>query len=220
MRLFFTIFVVMVCLAGKGQKNGFINFGLDYRQYPIDIEDVSEGPYHSNGAPSDSRLWQVLSIHGAYGFRLEKKWSLSICLYARYNHMHWLQGYNYINPSNERKEKKNFKYDVFFDLEKKLQLRKNKEQFLFGKMGIGITNINTRFDISLQDTLLSGPTALKRYKGTYSHLTPRVSLGYQYKRIKASLDSYIIEGPDLTNLTSLWLGATLSYEIPFKAGKK
>jgi hypothetical protein len=196
--------------------NSFTHFGMDYRQYPIDIENVPEGPYHSNGSPSDMKFWKVFSIHGAYGLRLEKNWNMSLCINARYNHLHWRQGYNYVNPPRDRKERKNFKCDVFLDFEKKVRLKKNKEQFFFGIAGIGVTNINTKFDISLQDTLSTGPIAVKHYEGTYAHLSPRISLGYQHKKIKGSLDAYIIEGPDLTNLTSLWLGATLSYEINLK----
>lgn len=212
----FIIIFLFTNVLVVAQKDHLIEFGLDYRQYPVDIEDVPRGPYHSDGSLSDAELWQVYSIHGAYGVTLKKNWSVSLCIYARYNHLHWLQGYNYVNPPHDRKEKKNFKYDVFIDLEKKLQLRKNKEQSIFGIAGIGVTNMNTRFDIFLQDTLTTGPAAGTHYKGTYVHFSPRVSLGYQFKKIKGSLDAYMIEGPDLNNLTSLWLGVTLSYEIILK----
>jgi len=36
--------------------NSFISFGLDYRQYPIDIEDVPRGGYSSNALPDNSEF--------------------------------------------------------------------------------------------------------------------------------------------------------------------
>lgn len=200
--------------------NSIISFGLDYRQYPIDIEDVPRGGYHSNALPDNSRFWQVISVHGRYGIKLKKNWSLSLAFYTRYNHMNWLQGYNYVNPPSDRTEKMNFKYDAFLDVEKKVQLKKDTERFLFLLIGVGFTNTNTHFDVFLQDTLPTGPVEGKRYIGSFVHLSTRLSFGYQYEKIKASLDAYIIEGPDRTNLTSLWLGATISYEINLKKKKK
>jgi hypothetical protein len=52
------------------------------------------------------------------------------------------------------------------------------------------------------------------------HFGPRLSLGYEYKKIKASLNAFIIEDPELTNLTSLWIGATIGYEMLLKKKKK
>ena len=134
--------------------------------------------------------------------------------------MNWLQGYSYVNPPVDRTEKKNFKYDAFLDIEKKVQIKKDSEKYLFVLAGIGFTNINTHFDVFLQDTLPTGPVEGKRYVGSFFRFSPHLSIGYQYEKIKASLDSYIIEGPDRTNLTSLWLGATISYEINLKRKKK
>lgn len=190
-------------------QTSFLSFGLDYRQYPIDIEDVPRGGYSSNAVSSDFRFWQVLSFHSRVGIKLEENWQLSLAGYTRYNHLTWLQGENLAAPiTYKRKEKKNIKYDIFLDIEKKLRLKKNKERYFIAIGGIGFTNINTRFDVFLQDTLPSGPTQGHRYQGTFLHFGPRISLGYQYEKIKATIDTYFIEGPDLTNLTSLWIGGT------------
>jgi hypothetical protein len=87
--------------------------------------------------------------------------------------------------------------------------------------GIGFININTRYDVVLRDTLENGyVTPGKRYQGRFVYFGPRISLGYQYKKIKASLDAFVIEDPALTNLTSLWIGATISYEMILRKKKK
>jgi hypothetical protein len=56
----------------------------------------------------------------------------------------------------------------------------------------------------LQDTLENGTiTSNKHYQGTFSHVGPRLGVCYQYEKIKVLLNAYIIEGPDLTNLTAV-----------------
>ena len=221
MRLFSLGISVVFSILTFGQSaNSFISFGLDYRQYPIDIEDVPRGGYSSNALPDNSEFWQVISVHGRYGIKLKKNWSVSLAFYTRYNHLNWLQGYSYVNPAADLAEKKNFKYDAFLDIEKKVQLKKNKERYFFVLAGIGFTNINTHFDVFLQDTLPTGPVEGKRYVGSFCRFSPRLSIGYQYGKIKGSLDAYVIEGPDRTNLTSLWLGATIGYEIYLKKKKR
>ena len=214
-------FFVTTSIVYGQKKSHFLSFGLDYRGYPIDIEDVPRGGYSSNGLPDDSKFWQVTNLYGRVGIKLEKNFYLSLASYTRYNHLTWLQGDNLASPvTYKRKEKKNFKFDAFLDIEKKMPLKKNKERYFVALAGIGFTNINTRFDVFLQDTLPSGPTQGRRYQGNFLHFTPRVSLGYQYEKIKLTIDTYFIEGPDLTNLTSLWIGGTVSYEIALKKKNK
>jgi hypothetical protein len=231
MRGFFLYITIFISFYASSQKTTpFFSFGLDYRQYPIDIEDVPRGPLPGyNGLPSDDyRFWKVISIHSRYGLRLEKNWLLSASFYGRYNLLHRLEGVNYFSPDptvlepspKKVKERKNLKFDFFIDVEKKIKLKKNKEIYLFALAGIGFTNINSRFDIILTDSVESIPFESHHYKGTLLHFGPRISLGYQYKKIKASLDAYMIEGADLANLTALWTGATISYEMLLKKKKK
>ncbi len=211
------LFLLIASVASSQKKACFLSFGLDYRGYPIDIEDVPRGGYSSNGLLDDSKFWQVTSLYGRAGIKLDKNFYLSFASYARYNHLTWLQGDNIASTvTYKRREKKNLKFDAFLDIEKKMPLKKNKERYFVALAGIGFTNINTRFDVFLQDTLPSGPTQDRRYQGNFLHFTPRVSLGYQYEKIKLTIDIYFIEGPDLTNLTSLWIGGTVSYEIALK----
>lgn len=206
-----------------------ISFGLDYRIYPIDIEDVPRGPLPRNNGlpPNDEKFWQTFSVHSEFGLQIQKNWVFSASLYGRYNLLHRIENVNYTSPYptvlgpplKKSKEKKNLKFDFFLDVEKKIRLKKNNQQFLFIKGGAGFTNINSRFDIILTDSLESVPFDTKHYKGTFFHFGPRLSIGYQYNKIKASIDGYIIEDPMLTNLTSMWLGASLSYEIKLKRKK-
>lgn len=214
------LFYSYVVAAQK--KISVLSFGIDYRLYPIDIEDVPRGPLpDNNGLPSDDgRFWQAVSIQGRYGIRFEKNWLISASLYTRYNLLHRLEGVRYPNPAFKQvKEKKNLKFDIFLDLEKKIRLKKEKERYFWGVAGLGFTNINSRFDIILTDTSEYGPFPEHHYKGTMLHFGPRLSFGYQYENIKASLDTYLIEDPALTNLTSLWFGATICYEISIKRKK-
>lgn len=230
MKILFLYFVISISFWASGQRgNTFFSFGLDYRQYPIDIEDVPRGPLpNDNGLPSDDeRFWQTISIHGSYGLRFDKNWLFSTSLHCRYNLLHRSENVNYSSPyptvlgppSQKPKEKKNLKFDFFIDAEKKLSLKKNKERFLLIKAGVGFTNINTGFDIVLTDSVESIPFDTRHYQGTLLHFGPRFSFGYQYEKIKASIDTYIIEDPTLANLTSLWFGATLSYEFMLKKKK-
>lgn len=227
------IILLFITSASSGQvkkSNSFLAFGLDYRQYPIDVENVPRGPLPGyKGLPSDDgKFWKVISIHGRYGLRFEKNWFLSASFFGRYNLLHRLEGINYFSPyptvlepsPKKVKEKKNLKFDFFLDVEKKIKFKKSKEIYLFALAGIGFTNINSRFDIILTDSIESIPLNSHHYYGTLLHFGPRLSLGYQFKKIKTSLDAYVIEGPDLTNLTSLWLGATISYEMMLRKKKK
>ena len=231
MKHFFLFIVISISFRAFAQKpTPFLSYGLDYRMYPIDIENAPRGPLPSdNGLPADdSKFWKVLSIHGRYGFILEQNWLLSASLYSRYNLLHRVQGINYYSPSptvlepsdRKVKERKNLKLDFFIDAEKKMKLKKNKERYFFALAGIGFTNINSRFAIVLTDSVESIPFDSRHYKGTLFHFSPRISLGYQYNKLKASLDAYIIEDPTLANLTSLWIGATISYEMLLKKKKK
>lgn len=226
MKNVFLALALCFSLIAQSQKTGlstFFSFGIDYRQYPTDIEDVQRGPLPSdNGLPDDDgRFWQVVSIYSSYGLGFKNNWILSATIYSRYNLLHRLEGVRYPNPPyNNVKEKKTFKFDSFIDIEKKFPLKKDKERYLLLTGGIGFTNINSGFDITLTDTTETGPFPAKHYKGTLLHFGPRISLGYQYQKIKASVNAFIIEDPTLSNLTSLWLGASISYEITRKRGKQ
>lgn len=218
----YIIFILLPILSYGQAKSSFFSFGIDFRQYPIDIENQPRGALPgSKGLPSDdSRFWNVLSVHGSFGFRTENKWLMSFTCYTRYNLLHRKEGINLTELSKRKPaEMKNFKYDIFLDVEKKLNVKKSKVRYFFVLAGIGFTNIITRFDIILTDTTENGPLPPHHYKGSFFHFTPRISIGYQFEKIKASLDAYIIEGPDRTGLTSLWSGATICYELYFRRKK-
>ncbi len=219
----FFLFISKTTLSQLSKKELIFSFGLGYRQYPIDIEDVSRGPLPKDGGlPSnDNKFWQSWSIHGSAGRAMKKNWIVSASIYSRYNLLHRTKGIN-INTTPFTQNvsvKKNFKYDFFLDIEKKFSIKKNKERYLFTIIGLGFTNINSKFDITLTDTTDTGPFPSRHYQGTLLHFGPRINLGYQYNKIKFSIDAYIIENPTLTNLTSLWIGGSLGYELPLKRKK-
>lgn len=219
------ITTIFLCsYVAKAQKTiPVISIGLDFRINPFDIEDIPRGPLPTpKGFPDyNSKFWQTISIHGQYGLLFKKNWLLSTTLYTRYNLLHRIENINYSRPLPEKvKGKNNFKYDLFLDIEKKIPLKKNKERYFLGSVGLGFTNINTKFDVTLNDTSEVGTSISKRYKGTMFHFGPRISLGYQYCRIKAYLNTHIIEGRDLIGLTALWIGGSLSYELMLKSKKR
>lgn len=223
MKFIFSTLLLYTFLQTEAQsKQDFISFGLDYRIFPIDIEDVPSGPLPADkGLPDDdSKFWQAISVHTRYGIRLKRNWSLSLSFYTRYNLLHRLEGINVDKPypGNIRK-KRSFKYDCFVDMERKFRLKKNDRSF-FILAGAGITNMNSRFDITLTDYRDSGPFPPRRYKGTFLHFSPRLSLGYQYQKMRGSFDTYFIEGSTRNNLAALWFGGTISYELQLKKKKK
>jgi hypothetical protein len=231
MRISLLLFLIFIATHSSAQKHKPVpvfSFGLDYRQTPIDIEDVPRGPSLTStfGELTDFDFWRVLSVHGRLGIKTKSNWLLSIVGYTRYNHNHYVE--DPLMPSgptvyvyNENtKDKERFKFDVFVDLEKKIRLKRNQDKFFTILAGLGLTNINSQVDIIYQKNNTGGTTIPTKYKGTYLQLGPKLSLGYQQKRIKSSLDAYFIEDPLKTDLTSLWLGATISYEMRLKKKNK
>lgn len=222
MRLLTLIF--LFCFYGhcfSQTKPISVAVGLNYRFYPLDIEDAGYNNVTSKGLPPDDLFfWKSLNLFGEAGLPLKKNWQISFSSYFRYNHMNWEEGENLQNlSSGKRKEKKNFKCDLFLNGEKLFQVSKKKKHFITTGIGLGITNINSRFDITLQDTLENGSTTSpKRYKGNITHFGPKVDIGYLANKLKFTLTIFVVEGPDLNNLTSLWPGLSVSYL--FKRNKK
>jgi hypothetical protein len=194
----------------------FAVIGVDYRQYPLDIEDVPRGGSSTNGLPSDLRFWRAMSLNTGIGILFKKNYSGLLTFYSRYNHFYWIQGYNEINSISKRKDRKNSKFDVFADVKKKWLVNKNKARFLFATIGIGVSNVNTQYDFYLQDTLISGPGPVQHFTGDFLHFGPKVSFGLQMKKLIVGVNAFVIEGPQRNNLTSLWLGVGIGYEFDLK----
>jgi hypothetical protein len=213
------LFFTLSSSAQKRKPGWFVGAGIDFRSESIDIEDSPNPSPPQYGPPYENNFWKTLSLHGRFGYTPGSNWFFSTSFYTRYNAFHRIEGVNFSSTlPKEPRKKKNFKYDIFLDVEKKFRIKKNKERFLLVQGGVGFVNINTRFDVSLTDTSHWGTTYTNHYKGTLLHLGPRMSIGYQYERMKLSLDGYITEDAALSNLTAVWIGATLSYEFPTKKG--
>ncbi len=231
MRLTVLITFILFAFSAFGQvKETILSFGIDYRDSPTDIENIRPGPIpRPKGIPDGHRnFWKALSLHGQFGYKLKKSWILSASLYGRYNFFHRIENINYSTdpsnptaayPTNRPKSINSFKYDLFLDIEKKIRLKKNKERYFLLQAGVGLTNINSKFDVTLTDSLDHRTDGPKRYYGTYLHFGPRLNIGYQYNKIKLYLISFLIEDPLLTNLTSLWIGGGISYEMILKKRK-
>jgi hypothetical protein len=206
--------------AAQSKKSNYVlSLGLEYRQLPVDIEDLPGGGNSSgNDVFYGLDFWRSLSIQSRAGINLRNNWQASIISYIRYNHLHWLElPEDGIAELQDLKEKRNLKYDLFFAFEKRKLLKKNKEKYLFVSTGIGLSNLNTRYNVYFKDTLASGAIYEEWFKGTFLRFTPRVGLGFQFQNLIVSINGIVIEGPDLMNLTSLWLGINIAYEIRLKA---
>lgn len=222
--LLISFFVSKICFC----QNTFIEAGLDYRIYPIDVEDAPNGPLPSStyGSLTGDGFWKTISIHGRWGILTKNYWAFSFSTYIRYNHNHYKEEPYYIvaptvlGTDQNTPDKSKLKFDFFFDIEKKVRTRKTSKNYLFLLGGIGFTNVNSGTNFPYLRGVFTGSPQPARYKGSFLHIGPRFSLGYQYKRIKSSIDIYIIEDPGLTNYTSLWFGASLSYELMLKSKKR
>lgn len=222
MRYLIILLGLFLSSASLAQRNSpFILMGVDYRQFPIDIENAPGGPYSGNGGFYADKFWKVSSLVLGTGLSMKRNLDLSIITFTRYNHLHWLEGRNFASQSTQkRKEKKNFKLDVFFDLNKNISLRKSKKNYFIASLGIGLINLNTNYDVIIQDTFPGGPGMARHYKGSLTKLAPRISTGYRFRNFKIFMEAFITENPDLTNLTSLWLGGGLKYDLFLKNGEK
>lgn len=215
--------------AFSQNSHWLLSAGVDYRQYPIDIEDAPLGglPSSTYGDLTGDKFWKTASIHVRACFRLTHNWQLSIVGYTRYNHNHFTEdpyqadGATTTVYNENTLDKHKIKFDVFADIEKKIRLSKMQEKYLILLGGLGFTNINSGTNFQY---LINGPVGTVPqpaiYKGSFLHFGPRCSIGYQYKRIRTTIDAYFIEDPELTNYTSLWLGAAFSYDLLLNRKKK
>jgi hypothetical protein len=216
----FLLLALLAAHFSSGQVKSsrfFISAGINYRQYPIDIEDVPLGGYHSNGEFYSSKFWKTASLQAGVGKEFKKNWQLSLTLHGRYNHFYLLElPREGLMDTQHLKQRKNFKYDLFLEAEKGFHLKKKKQRYFLVSAGLGLINMNTRYNMTIPGIHPSGTPYELHFEGTLFRVSPKISLGYQYKRIKAELDVIVIEGPDLTGLVSLWFGATARYEFPVR----
>jgi len=209
------LFVSSTSLAQTNSP--FILMGIDYRQYPIDIENAPRGPYNSNGGFYGDKFWKTPSLLLGTGLSFKKNLALSLTTFTRYNHLYWLDGQNFASQNvKKRAERKNIKLDMFIDIDKSFRVKKSKNNFLFASLGIGVLNLNTKYNVVIQDTFPNGLGIARHYKGSLTKLAPRISTGYRFKNFKIFIEAFITENPDLTNLISLWLGGGLKYDLFLK----
>jgi hypothetical protein len=228
MRRLILIIALTFSMLVKAQKlKPFAAVGLDYRQELIDIEDVPRGGSLTStyGELTHAKFWQALSLHGRFGIKTKNNWLFSIVGYTRYNPNHYLEdpysisGPTTTNFNENTKSKSKIKFDVFLDVEKKIKLSKNEEKYLTILSGLGLMNINSQADLYYKPNIPGGTSEPKKYVGSYFDFGPKLSLGYQFKKIKGSLDAYFTEDELKTNLTAMWVGVTISYELNLKRKK-
>lgn len=221
------VLILFTNLSASAQdKNILLTAGIVYKGHPFDIEDVPRGGNYSGGGDFFGwEFWDVWGLHAQVALPLNNNWILSTEGNIRYNHFHWTEGYNsytsgtvaYYNA--DRSFKRNFKYDAFILAERIVDLNKKRNGHYFVNAGVGLINMNTRYNVTLQDTVNGTPLGVEHYNGTLMRLSPKMSLGYQYKFLRFSVDGCITEDPSLMNLTSLWLGVTFGYQFNIRKNR-
>jgi hypothetical protein len=214
--LFMTLGMVVAAQAQIKTSRYFISAGINYRDYPVDIENAPRGPLpRSEDGFYGSAFWQTASLQAGAGKNLGKNWQVSLTGHIRYNHFHWLElPWEGLVSSQDLKEKKSFKYDLLLECEKGFLLKQKKGKYIIASFGLGAVNMNTRYDITLRGVTPSGAMYEQDFNGTFLRLSPKISVGYQYKKVKVTIDAMVVEGAQLANYTALWPGITLRYEFP------
>jgi hypothetical protein len=193
-------------------KTDLVNYsiGINYRQSAIDIQNH---PYSSSNKDYfyDSKFWQVPSLYSSINYKLKNSY-LSFENYIRYNHLYFTDKVKpYATLRNTyRNEVKKMKYDVFLNyaIIKKLK----KDINLNFKFGIGFSNLNTKYDVTYYDTVVStGIIYPNNYKGTFAQLTPKFELEVINNRLGASSEVLLVEGENRIGLWALWLGFKVFY---------
>ncbi len=204
-----------------------VSAGIDYRQFPIDIENTGRGPLpaSSYGEMTGDGFWKTLSVSGSIGLRKADGWEFSLVSYFRYNHNHYTEdpykpdGASAFIFNKNAAGKSKLKLDLFLCAGKRFSLGHKGHSFLVTQAGAGFTNINSGTDIVYQRNLVAG-TETAVYKGSYFHFGPSVSIGYQYKRFRFLVEAFMIEDPSKSGLTSVWSGAGLYYDLTLKRKRR
>ena len=76
------------------QKAEFLQAGINYRQAPIDIENVPRGWIGGKGSFHNISFWRVPSFHFGIGKKIQNDWCLMINTSIRFNHFHYKGGFN------------------------------------------------------------------------------------------------------------------------------
>jgi hypothetical protein len=213
MKLLSSLLFFLVLHTGYCQSYS-ISAGISYRTYPIDIENVPPGPAHGDASFYSSRFWKPLSVQWSTAKYLPGNWTIQLSNVIRYNHTNWKTGVNYnvTNPP-KRPEAKSFKYDFIFDIERQMPIRHSQKSAFCIQLGVGAVNLNSGFDVKMRDTLPTGLTDLRHYKGSFAKISPHLGIGYKMDKFKLMIDCLVVEGPTFQNLSSLWIGASVVYEI-------
>ena len=214
MNVAFGIGMLLIFNLSSFAQTNSLSLGLDYRTYPLDIEDAPMGPSHGDASFYSESFWKPLSFRLSFKKTILKNWSAMLSGVVRYNHTNWKYGINSTQNNNEeRPENKSVKYDFVIDLEKEVPCSESLQRGFIIQFGIGAYNLNSEFNVYHRDTLPSGLSDIRHYKGSFSKVGPHLGVGYRVKKLKFVFDCYFVEGPTFQNLTSLWFGTHVVYVI-------
>jgi hypothetical protein len=218
----FALFIASNTIAQTKKSVWLFSAGINYRDAPIDVENIPMGPIpHGNSGFFGRHFFKTASIQTGINRQLKKNWLIALTLHGRYNHSQFLRLPGEGDADTQHLgQKKSFKFDFFLEVEKGLPVKKNKRRYLIASAGGGLVNLNTGYNMTLQGTTPSGTNYEKHFQGTFLRLAPKIGIGYQYESFKLTFDAIVIEGEQLIELTALWLGATLHYEFEIKKRKR
>ncbi len=198
----------------KPSKKAFF-IGINLRELPIEIENLSNGSDGSKDAFYHYASWRAWSLFLAYGFIEKNQLSISLQGCFRYNHLH----YNKLSKGaglvpRSPTGTKRLKSDLFIIANQKLRKLNKKINYSVG-LGIGFSNLNTKYDISFYDTVaLTGIIHERNYSGTFRALTPKLELSAHCKRFNVVTEvQFLQNGDSRQHLNALWIGFTFAYNI-------
>jgi hypothetical protein len=203
-----------VSLIGYGQSF-VLEVGLSKKGYPIDIEDLPRGGADGGrGNFYGNEFWTGTNVVVNSGIQMKKRWTLFLGTATRYNQLQYTRGANYTVTNFKQLYQKNWKFDVFANARKEFSVSRDQRQLFLLEMGIGFTNINSAYNTTISDTMSSGnATSPRHFEGRMLHFGPRCGFGYRYRRLSGILDVSLVEGPQLLNLSSLWIGGVITFRL-------
>lgn len=197
-----------------------INVGIARRPELFELENDFFRPRYTKG-------------YQFYGLSYMKPTALALELSQRLNHERWLVqfsnyfSYNYlVTPvdsfNRPKKDLKSFKYDCFIDVNYEIRFRKFKHSFIYVGVGIGRMNISKKFDYNYPTGELdnNGNIVFTPRSTSLSFWAPRISVGFEFRKINAFVTAHYTPDEDLDSNPSLWVEYKLLYSFQLKKRKK
>jgi hypothetical protein len=220
-KLIISPFFVLILITSYSQfKNApKINTGIACRPELFELTN-----YIVRGGPEKGYQFKGISFMNKPNLVLE--------LSQKLNHERWivkLSNYfsrNYLVTTVDSfnkpvKDLYSFKYDLFFDINYELRLRKHKYSFFYLGAGIGRMNISKKFDYNFPtgERDINGNRIFEKRATSLAFWAPRLSVGFAYKNFNVFVIAHGTPDEDLNSNPSLWVEYKLLYSFQLKKRK-